>query len=95
MRPKCAMVLKLVDRAVRNITHLYVTKRVQTVLTTLVRMLMSVKERRINPLLVVVLTNVVQKHKHKLTLLTNPLLHLTNHKQVKLMFNLQLSILLM
>ena len=58
--------------------------------------LMSVKERRINPLLVVVvvLTNVVQKHKHKLTL-TNPLLHLTNQTRVKLAINLQLSILLM
>ena len=58
--------------------------------------LMSVKERRINPLLVVVvvLTNVVQKHKHKLTL-TNPLLHLTNQTRDKLAINLQLSILLM
>ena len=76
-----------------TITLLYVSKLVRTVLTTPVRILMSVKERRVNPLLVVVLTNIVQKHKHKLTLITNPLLHLTNHKQVKLTISLQLSIL--
>ena len=46
-------------------------------------------------LVVVVLTNVVQKRKHKLTLITNPLLHLTNQTRIKLAINLQLSILLM
>ena len=40
---------------VLHITHPYVSRHVQTALTTQVRILMSVKEKRINPLLVVVL----------------------------------------
>ena len=56
---------------VLHIIHPYVIKHVRTVLTTQVRILMSVKGKRINPLLVVVLT-IVQKHKHHLTLLTKP-----------------------
>ena len=41
MHPKCATVIRLVERAVHTITLLYVSKLVRTVLTTLVRILIT------------------------------------------------------
>ena len=88
---KMCHIPKLVGRVVHHITHPYVSRHVRIVLIIQIRVVMSVKGKRVNPLLVVVLT-IVLKHKCSRTPLANPLLHIVNLVRVKLMHHPHLSI---